>query len=244
MEAAQAFAEETRPPAHVAIIMDGNGRWARAKGLPRIAGHRQGAEVVRRLVEHCGEIGVSYLTIYAFSSENWKRPEAEVDDLMGLLRLYLRRELDALARGGVRMRFIGDRARLAGDIVALIEAAERKTRNNTGLTLVVALNYGGRHEIVRAVRALARDVRDGDLDADAIDEAAIAARLDTVDIPDPDLMIRTSGEQRVSNFLLWQGAYTELVFLPVLWPDFTNDHFDAAIAEFRRRDRRFGASSG
>jgi len=244
MEAAQAFAEETRPPAHVAIIMDGNGRWARAKGLPRIAGHRQGAEVVRRLVEHCGEIGVSYLTIYAFSSENWKRPEAEVDDLMGLLRLYLRRELDALARGGVRMRFIGDRARLAGDIVALIEAAERKTRNNTGLTLMVALNYGGRHEIVRAVRALARDVRDGDLDADAIDEAAIAARLDTVDIPDPDLMIRTSGEQRVSNFLLWQGAYTELVFLPVLWPDFTNDHFDAAIAEFRRRDRRFGASSG
>ena len=244
MEAAQAFAEETRPPAHVAIIMDGNGRWARAKGLPRIAGHRQGAEVVRRLVEHCGEIGVSYLTIYAFLSENWKRPEAEVDDLMGLLRLYLRRELDALARGGVRMRFIGDRARLAGDIVALIEAAERKTRNNTGLTLMVALNYGGRHEIVRAVRALARDVRDGDLDADAIDEAAIAARLDTVDIPDPDLMIRTSGEQRVSNFLLWQGAYTELVFLPVLWPDFTNDHFDAAIAEFRRRDRRFGASSG
>jgi len=244
MEAAQAFAEETRPPAHVAIIMDGNGRWARAKALPRIAGHRQGAEVVRRLVEHCGEIGVSYLTIYAFSSENWKRPEAEVDDLMGLLRHYLRRELDALAKGGVRMRFIGDRARLARDIVALIEEAERKTRNNTGLTLVVALNYGGRHEIVRAVRALVYDVRAGDLDTGAIDEAEIAARLDTVGIPDPDLMIRTSGEQRVSNFLLWQAAYTELVFLPVLWPDFTNEDFDAAIAEFHRRDRRYGASSG
>ncbi len=244
MEAAATFASKPTPPVHVAIIMDGNGRWARARGLPRIAGHQQGAEVVRRTVTHCGELGVSYLTLYAFSSENWKRPSAEVDDLMGLLRHYLQREREELARAGVRIRFIGDRRRLGGDIITLVEQAEARTRSNTGITLTVALNYGARREIVEAARLAAKDAVAGRVDPDDIDEDGFASYLETAGLPDPDLLIRTSGEQRVSNFLLWQLAYTELVFIPVMWPDFSKDELEFAINEFHRRERRYGASNG
>ena len=232
------------PSLHVAIIMDGNGRWAKARGLRRIVGHQQGAEAVRRTVKHCRELGVSYLTIYAFSSENWKRPPTEVDDLMGLMRLYLRRELDELVDAGVRMRFIGDRHRLPDDIIALVNQAEQRTRTSSGLTLTVALNYGGRREIVEAAQHLARDAAAGRLDPGDIDEKTFADRLATNGLPEPDLLIRTSGEQRISNFLLWQLAYTELVFIPAMWPDFTKQHLEDAINEFHRRERRYGASSG
>ena len=244
MEAAANFSPGPEPPAHIAIIMDGNGRWAKARGLPRIAGHRQGAEVVRRIVAHCGELGVGYLTIYAFSSENWKRSAAEVDDLMGLLRIYINREIDQLAKAGVCLRFIGDRQRLPGDVISLIEDAERRTGESTGLVLTVALNYGGRTEIVHAARRLAEDVAAGRIEAGAIDEALFAGYLNTAGTPDPDLFIRTSGEQRMSNFLLWQLAYTEMVFSPVLWPDFDKRHLENAITEFQRRDRRYGATRG
>jgi len=244
MKAAPPVVAETKPPVHVAVIMDGNGRWARARGLPRVAGHRQGAEAVRRTVEACIELGVSYLTIYAFSSENWKRPEREIDDLMGLLRLYLRNEIAELSRQGVRVRFIGNRERLSRDIKELIDHAESLTRCNTALTLAVALNYGGRQEIAAAARKLAREAAAGTLDPDSIDEEAVARRLDTHDMPDPDLLIRTSGEQRLSNFLPWQTAYTELVFVPTFWPDFRKHDLEAAIGEFQRRERRYGASSG
>ncbi len=244
MEAAAAFASKPSPPLHVAIIMDGNGRWAKARGLRRIVGHQQGAEAVRRTVKHCRELGVSYLTIYAFSSENWKRPPTEVDDLMGLMRLYLRRELDELVDAGVRMRFIGDRHRLPDDIIALVNQAEQRTRTSSGLTLTVALNYGGRREIVEAAQRLARDAAAGRLDPGDIDEKTFADRLATNGLPEPDLLIRTSGEQRISNFLLWQLAYTELVFIPAMWPDFTKQHLEDAINEFHRRERRYGASSG
>ncbi len=244
MEAVPSYASKPPPPTHVAIIMDGNGRWARARGLPRIAGHQQGAEVVRRTVRHCRDLGISYLTIFAFSSENWKRPTSEVDELMGLLRVYLRRELDQLSKAGVRMRFIGDRARLPADVTALVEHAEGKTCDRDGLTLTVALNYGGRREIVLAARNLAIAAAAGKIAPEDIDEARFATELDTNGTPDPDLLIRTSGEQRMSNFLLWQSAYTELVFTPVNWPDFSSEHLDEAIDEFHRRDRRYGASSG
>ena len=244
MEAAAALGDRPSPSLHVAIIMDGNGRWAKARGLRRIAGHQQGAEVMRRTVKQCPELGVSYLTIYAFSSENWKRPPNEVDDLMGLLRLYLGRELDELVRAGARMRFIGDRRRLPEDIIALVDQAERRTRSAAGLTLTVALDYSGRREIVEAAQRLARDAAVGRLDPDNIDERTFANQLATNGAPDPDLLIRTGGEQRISNFLLWQLAYTELVFVPVMWPDFTRDHLEDAINEFHRRERRYGASSG
>ena len=244
MEAAAAFASKPSPPLHVAIIMDGNGRWAKARGLRRIAGHQQGAEAVRRTVKHCRELGVSYLTIYAFSSENWKRSPTEVDDLMGLMRLYLRRELDELVDAGVRMRFIGDRHRLPDDIIALVNQAEQRTRTSSGLTLTVALNYGGRREIVEAAQRLASAAAAGRLDPDDIDEKTFADQLATNGLPEPDLLIRTSGEQRISNFLLWQLAYTELVFIPAMWPDFTKQHLEDAINEFHRRERRYGASSG
>ncbi len=243
MEAATALGYRPTPSLHVAIIMDGNGRWAKARGLRRIAGHQEGAEAVRRTVKHCRELGVSYLTIYAFSSENWKRPPTEIDDLMGLMRLYLRRELDELVDAGVRMRFIGDRHRLPDDVIALVDQAEQRTRTNSGLTLTVALNYGGRREIVEAAQHLAKDAAAGRLDPADIDEQAFADHLATNGVPDPDLLIRTSGEQRISNFLLWQLAYTELVFIPVMWPDFTKDHLEDAINEFHRRERRYGASS-
>ncbi len=240
--AAETLGFRLTSPLHVAIIMDGNGRWAKARGQPRIAGHKQGAEALRGTVKHAPELGVSHLTIFAFSSENWKRPPNEVDDLMRLLRLYLERELDELERAGVRMRFIGDHQRLPDDIIELVDQAEQRTRTNSGLTLTVALDYGGRREIVEAAQRLARDVGTGRLDPDAIDEALFADQLATKDMPDPDLLIRTGGEQRISNFLLWQLAYTELVFVPVMWPNFTKQHLDDAINEFHRRERRYGAS--
>ncbi len=244
MEAPEPAQTVFTAPRHVAIIMDGNGRWAKARGLPRIAGHRRGADAVRRVVTGCRELGIDFLTLYAFSSENWKRPADEVDDLMGLLRLYIRRELAELHRNNVRMRFIGDRSGLAADIVALIENAEQNTRANDGLTLVVALNYGSHDEIVRACRRIVGEALHGDVAPDEIDEALFRRHLETADLPDPDLLIRTSGEQRLSNFLLWQAAYTELVFVETLWPDFAKADLEAAIAEYRRRERRYGASHG
>jgi undecaprenyl diphosphate synthase len=234
---------EPRPlPRHIAIIMDGNGRWARARGLPRIAGHRQGGEAVRRTVRAAGELGISYLTLFGFSSENWKRPITEIDDLMGLLRHYLNREIAELHDNGVRLRVIGDRRRFAPDIVALIEGAEALTRDNSGINLTVALSYGGRAEIVRAVQRIAGEAAAGALDVSAIDEACVARHLFTTDLPDPDLLIRTSGELRISNFLLWQCAYAEFVFTKTLWPDFAKADLDAAIDEYCGRERRYGAS--
>jgi len=233
-----------RPPAHVAVIMDGNGRWAKARGLPRTAGHKKGVDAVRRTVEAARELGIGYLTIFSFSSENWRRPEEEVSDLMQLLRFYLRSEIAELHNGGVRLRVIGDRARLSEDINRLIDNAEEMTKDNRALTLVVALSYGSRQEITLAARRLAEEVKAGRLDPKDIDEQAVASRLFTADIPDPDLIVRTSGEKRISNFLLWQAAYAELVFVDTLWPDFTKRDLEAAIEEFHRRERRFGATAG
>ncbi|MGO8919758.1 MAG: isoprenyl transferase [Stellaceae bacterium] len=232
------------PPAHVAIIMDGNGRWAKSRGLPRIAGHRRGAEAVRRTVEAAGEFGIAYLTLFGFSSENWKRPVDEVDDLMGLLRHYIRAEIAELHAKGVRVRIIGERRRLAPDIVTLIDNAETLTSGNGGLTLTIALSYGGRAEIAAAARAIAEAVVQGRLAPEQIDEAAVASRLFTAGMPDPDLLIRTSGEQRISNFLLWQTAYAELVFTSTLWPDFGKADLEKALRDYHGRDRRYGASVG
>jgi undecaprenyl diphosphate synthase len=229
-------------PRHVAIIMDGNGRWAKARGLPRTVGHREGAEALRRVVRASAEYGVGYLTVFGFSSENWKRPAAEVTDLMGLLRLYLRREIAEIDRNGVRLRVIGDRGRLSADIIRLIEEAEGRTAANTRLNLTVALSYGGRAEIVRAAQQLAEAARDGTLDPESIDEEAFQRRLFTADIPDPDLVIRTSGEKRISNFLLWQSAYAEYIFMDKLWPDFAGEDLKSAIVEFGGRKRRYGAA--
>ena len=229
---------------HVAIIMDGNGRWAKARNLPRVVGHQRGAEAVRRTVRASVDLGISYLTLYGFSNENWKRPTSEITDLMGLLRLYLRKEIAELNQEGVRIRFIGDRGRLADDIVSLIEMAEHRTKDNGRLNLVVAISYGGRQEITAAARRLAREALDGVIEPDAIDENAVNDRLATVGIPDPDLLIRTSGEQRISNFLLWQSAYAELVFVDTLWPDFSKSDLEDAVRKFHRRERRFGATGG
>ena len=230
-------------PAHVAIIMDGNGRWAAGRGLPRVEGHRRGVEAVRRTVRAAIELGIRYLTIYSFSSENWRRPAQEVSDLMGLLKRFLRHDLADLHSNNVRVRIIGDRKSLSPDIRMLLEEAEELTKRNAGLTLVVAFNYGSRQELAGAVRAIAERVRRGELTPEAIDDATIAAALDTYGIPDPDLVIRTSGEQRISNFLLWQSAYAEFVFMQDLWPDFDDASFRAAIGEYARRDRRFGGLS-
>ncbi|HEV2162461.1 MAG TPA: isoprenyl transferase [Stellaceae bacterium] len=232
------------PPTHVAIIMDGNGRWAKARGLPRIAGHRAGAEAVRRTLTASVELGIKYLTLFGFSSENWKRPADEVSDLMGLLRHYIRGEIAELHRNGVRLRVIGDRAKLPTDVVGMIDNAETLTAGNDRLNLSIALSYGGRAEIARAARRLAEDVAAGRLAPGAIDEDTFAARLLTAGIPDPDLLIRTSGEQRISNFLLWQTAYAELVFTPTLWPDFAKGDLEKAVRDFHGRDRRYGASVG
>ncbi|MHA1109059.1 MAG: isoprenyl transferase, partial [Alphaproteobacteria bacterium] len=232
------------PPVHVAIIMDGNGRWARARGLPRIAGHRQGAEAVRTAVTTASDLGVGYLTLYGFSAENWKRPDSEVSDLMGLLRLYLKKEINELDQKGVRMRFIGQRERLAPDIVELIEEAEARTAGNTRLNLIVALSYGARQEITEAARKLAERVMANEISLDEINEDAVALHLDTSGIPDPDMVIRTSGEKRISNFLLWQSAYSELIFVDTLWPDFSRADLEEAIHEFHRRERRYGATTG
>jgi undecaprenyl diphosphate synthase len=232
------------PPVHVAIVMDGNGRWAKARGLPRVAGHKRGAEAVRQAVRSAVELGVSYLTLFGFSSENWRRPAAEIQDLMALLRLYLRGEVAELHKNGVRLRVIGERTRLSADIIELIESAEALTENNRALSLTLALSYGGRQDIVHAARRMAEAAQAGRLDPAAIDEGLFAQCLWTADMPDPDLVIRTSGERRVSNFLLWQSAYAEFVFLDTLWPDFSKLDFEHAIREFHGRERRYGTSRG
>lgn len=230
-------------PTHVAIIMDGNGRWANSRGLPRTMGHRKGVEAVREAVRTAGEVGIRYLTLFAFSSENWSRPEAEVSDLMGLLKAFIRRDLADLHRQNVRIRVIGDKNNLRGDILPLLLEAEDTTRNNTGITLVIAFNYGSRDEMTRAMQALAVDVAQGRLTPDQITPERIASKLDTAGIPDPDLVLRTSGEERLSNFLLWQAAYSELLFVPELWPDFNRETFLNALKTYAGRERRFGGLS-
>ena len=229
------------PPRHVAIIMDGNGRWAAARHLPRLAGHREGARAVRRTIDAAVRHGVEWLTIYAFSSENWRRPVTEVLDLTGLLRQYLRTEIAELHRNGVRIRFIGDPDRFDEDIRRDIAQAEQMTAGNRRLNLTVALSYGARAEILRAARLMAAAAKAGTLDPNAMTEESFGQFLLTDGIPDPDLIIRTSGEQRLSNFLLWQAAYAEFAFPDVLWPDFNDEHFAAALADYARRERRFGA---
>lgn len=227
-------------PRHVAIIMDGNGRWARARGLPRVAGHREGVKAARETVRAAGRLGLEYLTLYAFSSENWTRPAAEVDFLMRLLESSVVEELSELVRNNVRLRVLGETATLTPGVRASVERAQDATEANTGLTLLIALNYGGRRELVRAVRAIAGRVARGELRPEAIEEADIARALDTAGVPDPDLLIRTSGEFRLSNFLLWQVAYTELLVLPTPWPDFSPRDLYLAVADYQRRSRRFG----
>lgn len=226
---------------HVAIIMDGNGRWAKGRGQPRVAGHRAGGEAVRRTIEAAIELGIPCLTLYSFSSENWRRPQPEVDELMELLRRYLKSEMAELHKNNVRLRVIGERQRLPQDIVELIEKAEQLTAANTALTLCMALNYGSRAEIVAAARQLAARAAAGELEAAAIDEAAFAAALYTHDLPDPDILIRTSGEQRLSNFLLWQNAYAEMFFVNTYWPDFGKDDLMAVLEQYQQRERRYGA---
>lgn len=233
----------TDAPTHVAVIMDGNGRWAAARGMPRIAGHRAGAESVRRTVKAAVKYGVRYLTLYSFSSENWKRPIGEVQDLMGLLRRYLRSEIAELHQNDVRLHFIGNREALSDDIQRLIEEAEQTTAANSALTLTIAISYGGRDEIVGAAKQIAARVLEGSLPLEDIDDETFSRYLSTTEIPDPDLLIRTSGEKRISNFLLWQLAYAEFLFLDVLWPDFSERDFADAIAEFQRRERRYGATA-
>ena len=235
--------ETAAGPAHVAIIMDGNGRWAEMRGLPRQEGHRRGLEALRRTVRNAAELGVEVLTLYSFSTENWRRPQTEVSFLMGLLRRFVEKDLAELGAAGIRVRIIGGRADLAPDLRQLVEHAETSTAGNAGMTLVVAFNYGSRDEIARAARRMAADAAAGRLDPATIDETTVNGYLDTADLPDPELVIRTSGEMRVSNFLLWQAAYAEFVFSPVLWPDFDKAELADAIAEFRRRERRFGGLS-
>lgn len=231
---------EITPPNHVAIIMDGNGRWAQNRSLPRAAGHRKGVETVREVTKAAGEQGVKYLTLFSFSSENWSRPKAEIDLLMALMKRFIQQDLSELHKSNVRVRVIGARDNLEREIVGLIEQSETLTRENTGLNLIVAFNYGAQNEIARAAAKLASQVQAGTLEASEITPEKITSQLDTADIPDPDLMIRTSGEQRLSNFLLWQMAYTELVFIDTLWPDFTAETLKSAIEDFSRRERRFG----
>jgi undecaprenyl diphosphate synthase len=227
-------------PSHVAIIMDGNGRWAAARGLPRLEGHRRGVEAVRRAIKSAADLGIKYLTIYSFSSENWRRPAQEINDLFGLLKLFIKRDLAELHKNNVRIRIIGSREGLPVDILTLLDDAQTRTANNTALTLVVAFNYGARLELVDAVKAIAHKVQSGEIIAEHISDDTVSSHLYTHDIPDPDILIRTSGEERLSNFLLWQLAYTELVFTPVLWPDFEKSHLEEAIKAFSQRDRRFG----
>ncbi|MCY0146722.1 isoprenyl transferase [Hoeflea sp. G2-23] len=232
-----------KTPRHVAIIMDGNGRWANARGLPRTAGHRAGVERVREAVRTAHEAKIEFLTLFAFSSENWNRPKQEVSDLMGILRFFIHKDLAELHRENVRVRVIGCRETVQSDIRKLLDEAEERTRENTGVTLIIAFNYGARDELVRAVRTIAEAVSAGNLDPASIDEHTVSDTVDTAGIPDPDLVIRTSGEQRLSNFLLWQAAYSELVFIPCLWPDFDRKAFYEALNEYAHRDRRFGTVS-
>jgi undecaprenyl diphosphate synthase len=227
-------------PKHIAIIMDGNGRWAEKRGLPRTAGHQQGVEAVRRTIRAAGEMGVEYVTLYSFSTENWSRPEAEVSELFSLLRMFIRRDLADLHRNNVRVKIIGDAARIPKDLIALLDEARTLTKDNTGQTLVVAFNYGSRNEIVQAARMISEQVQQGKLQPEDIDENSFGSFLSTADIPDPELLIRTSGEMRLSNFLLWQVAYSEFVFMDCLWPDFSGDHLAEAINIYCDRDRRFG----
>jgi len=228
------------PPRHVAIIMDGNGRWAKARGLPRAMGHKEGVEALRRAVEASRELGVSHLTVFSFSTENWNRPQSEIDALFDLLRLFVKRDLARLHKDGVRIRIVGSRDGLSPDIVELIDEAVELTKGNSRLNLNIAFNYGGRGEIVAAVKDIARAVQEGRLKPEQIDEAMISRMVWTAESPDPDLVIRTSGELRLSNFLLWSGAYAELMFMDLWWPDFNRESMEKAIDAFRRRDRRFG----
>lgn len=230
-------------PSHVAIIMDGNGRWAAKRGLPRSMGHRKGVDAVRRTVRAAIEFGIPYLTLYSFSSENWTRPADEIDDLMGLMKRFIRRDLAELHQANVKIRVIGERANVDPELMTLIEEACELTRDNQALTLVIAFNYGARAEIAKAARKLAEAVAAGELKPDEVTADAISGALDTAGIPDPDLLVRTSGEMRVSNFLLWQIAYTEFVFLDAYWPDFGRELLEEAIAQFRERERRFGGRS-
>jgi len=233
-------APDARVPKHVAIIMDGNGRWAKARGLTRTDGHREGVEAARRAVESARELGVTYLTLYSFSTENWRRPAGEVRDLMGLLRQFIVDDLPKLKSEGCNVSIIGDRDNLSLDLRALINRAEQETKGNSRFYLQIAFNYGGRDEIARAARRAAEAVKKGEMSAKDIDETTFAQFLDTRNIPDPDLVIRTSGEKRISNYLLWQAAYAEYVFLDVLWPDFSGDALAAAVEEYCRRERRYG----
>lgn len=232
--------EQPTAPRHVAIIMDGNGRWATARHLPRSAGHERGVEALRRTVDAAGELGIKYLTVFSFSTENWRRPAAEVNTLFALLKAYVQRDLERLKAEGVRVRIIGQREGLPPDIAQLVKKAEEETRSNTKFNLTIAFNYGARDEILRAAQAVARDVKAGRRD-DTFSEADFEAYLDTSGLPDPDLLIRTSGEFRISNFLLWQAAYAELLFCDVLWPDFGRSHLEAALKSYNERERRYGA---
>lgn len=235
--------DQATTPRHVAIIMDGNGRWAKQRSRPRTFGHAEGVEALRRTVEAAGDLGVEYLTVFGFSTENWRRPAEEVNALFDLLRLYVARDLDKLVREGVRVRVIGGREGLQKDIAGIIDDAEARTKHNSKLNLTIAFNYGGQDEIVRAARRVAADVAAGKLQAGDIDHGIFASYLDTDELPAADLLIRTSGEFRLSNFMLWQSAYAELVFLDVLWPDFGKEALSQAIDIFRRRDRRYGGSA-
>ena len=238
------WGSETQPgPRHVAIIMDGNGRWAAERRLPRIEGHRRGVEAVRRTVEAAGDLGITHLTLFSFSSENWSRPAEEIRDLFGLLRRFIRRDLADLHKNGVRIRIIGSRADLDNDIQSMLDDAVELTKENSALNLTIAFNYGSRNEIARAATRIAEDVKAGVLTPEEMTEELFGSYLDTDGLPDPDLLIRTSGELRLSNFLLWQLAYTEFVFVDTYWPDFNKTHFEEAIAEFQRRNRRFGGRS-
>jgi undecaprenyl diphosphate synthase len=236
----QTSAVPFKVPRHIAIIMDGNGRWAAARGLPRAEGHRRGVEALRRTIRSAGEIGIEFVTIFSFSAENWSRPPAEVGELMGLLRRFIRNDLAELHQSNVRVRIIGERQSLDPEIGRLLIEAEELTKGNDGLTLVVAFNYGARQEIARAARQMAERALAGKLDPAAINVETVSGFLDASDVPDPDLIIRTSGEQRLSNFLLWQAAYSELIFVPTYWPDFDRAALDAAIREYQQRERRFG----
>ncbi len=232
--------DEARAPRHVAIIMDGNGRWAKKRRLPRLAGHRKGIEAARNTVRAAGDLGIEVLTLYAFSSENWRRPAEEVSDLMGLLRHFIKVDIDELAENGVRLKIIGNYQALQADLVRMIDAAIERTARNTSTTLVIAINYGSQAEIVAATQKLAKDVRSGILNPDLIDEKAVEKYLQTADLPPLDLMIRTSGEHRLSNFLLWQSAYAEMLFVDTLWPDFGKKDLAKAIEAYQLRERRFG----
>lgn len=240
MKAPSPAASNDSLPVHIAIIMDGNGRWAKAKGLPRTAGHKKGAESLRTVMNCCRDAGIRYLTVYAFSSENWKRPAEEISDLMQLLQHYLRQEMQTLHEHKIRLRFIGDLSLLNETIRDQAEDATRQTEDYNDFTLTIALSYGGRQEIVRAATALAEQVASGNLNPADIDESRFTEALDTAGLPEPDLLIRTGGEQRISNFLLWQSAYTEFYFTETLWPDFALPHFKDALDEFAKRERRYG----